>query len=263
MMARGHALSGALLALGGAAALHHTTGVHLDPAHLALFTTATAGAALLPDLDVQGAVLRGKGAAVAGRTFGRASMVVAEGTCRISARIHNATLGPGDKRSSNGHRTFTHTWVACLLAGLVTTGLTLLPGRAGWIATLALVFITVGLAVRGLLGKRAARHGWIGTALVAAAVTGTAAVAVLPHRWPAIGLAIGLGCIAHTLGDVMTDAGAPVLWPLPIRGQLWYPIGTIPRVLRFKAGHRVERWLVTPALVLATIGAIALTTHNS
>ena len=53
------------------------------------------------------------------------------------------------------------------------------------------------------------------------------------------------------VGDAVTESGAPLLWPLPLRGRRWYPVGS-PRALRFRTGGRVEALLVAPALTVAT-----------
>jgi membrane-bound metal-dependent hydrolase YbcI (DUF457 family) len=64
-----------------------------------------------------------------------------------------------------------------------------------------------------------------------------------------IGVAVFLGCVVHVLGDALTRAGVPFLWPLPIRGQRWFRIGS-PRRLRFAAGGDAERLFVFPVFVL-------------
>jgi membrane-bound metal-dependent hydrolase YbcI (DUF457 family) len=65
-----------------------------------------------------------------------------------------------------------------------------------------------------------------------------------------IGTAITLGMVVHSVGDAVTESGAPLLWPLPIKQRRWYPVGT-PRPLRFRTGGSVESRLVAPALTVA------------
>ena len=43
--------------------------------------------------------------------------------------------------------------------------------------------------------------------------------------------------LVHAVGDAITESGAPLLWPLPIRGRTWYPVGS-PRAARFRTGGR-------------------------
>jgi len=71
-----------------------------------------------------------------------------------------------------------------------------------------------------------------------------------PYLW--IGLPIVIGAVVHTLGDALTISGCPMLWPLPIAGKRWYPLGT-PRFMRFRAGAWVENRILMPAFVV--IGA--------
>jgi hypothetical protein len=56
--------------------------------------------------------------------------------------------------------------------------------------------------------------------------------------------------VVHSAGDAITESGAPLLWPLPIRARRWYPVGS-PRPMRFRTGGAVEAWLVAPALTVA------------
>ena len=70
-----------------------------------------------------------------------------------------------------------------------------------------------------------------------------------------LGAAVTLGMLVHAVGDAVTESGAPLLWPVPIRGRTWYPVGG-PRVARFRTGGVVESWLVAPAL---TVGTLVLT----
>lgn len=51
-----------------------------------------------------------------------------------------------------------------------------------------------------------------------------------------LGLPIVLGALVHDIGDALTVSGCPVLWPIPIAGKRWYPIGP-PKMMRFRAGE--------------------------
>ncbi len=67
----------------------------------------------------------------------------------------------------------------------------------------------------------------------------------------ALGLAVGPGMVVHSVGDAVTESGAPLLWPVTIRQRRWYPVGS-PRAVRFRTGGRMETWVVAPALTVAT-----------
>ena len=72
------------------------------------------------------------------------------------------------------------------------------------------------------------------------------------HRTGGAPLGAVLLGLAVNLGDAVTESGAPLLWPVPIRGRTWYPVGG-PRVTRFRTGGAVESWLVAPALTVGTL----------
>ena len=63
-----------------------------------------------------------------------------------------------------------------------------------------------------------------------------------------LGLAVGSGVLAHTLGDALTRSGCPLLWPLAVGGQRWRRIG-LPQRWRIRTGGRAERWIVNPVLL--------------
>ena len=72
-----------------------------------------------------------------------------------------------------------------------------------------------------------------------------------------LGTGVTPGMLIHSLGDAVTESGAPLLWPLSIRRRRWYPVGG-PRSLRRRTGGPVEAWLVAPALTLSVVVLIAL-----
>lgn len=67
-----------------------------------------------------------------------------------------------------------------------------------------------------------------------------------------IGGGLALGCVTHCVGDALTRAGCPFLWPLPICGETWFELRP-PRFLRFRTGGPVEHYLVFPALLVVTV----------
>lgn len=253
MMCTGHASSAVAVSLAAAFGLSAAAG-HLivDLPHLVILIAVTIGASVLPDIDVQGSVTSGHGGSTAARVFGRASMAVAEATARAGARIHAATGTRYDHDTQSGHRTITHTWAGCAAAGVAATAVTWLPNVAGYVATLAVVWVCLAMAVRSLLHRWIARHHWVVGAAVAAAGTAVAAVAVIHHPWHLVGAAVAAGCLVHTLGDMITVKGCPILWPIKIRGQRWYHIG-IPRPIRFRAGAQVETALTAVFLVAGAV----------
>jgi membrane-bound metal-dependent hydrolase YbcI (DUF457 family) len=280
MMARGHALSGAALGLLGCQ-LAHLGGADVTPATAFTAAAVCAGAALLPDLDHPEASIA--------QTFGPLSRVASVLTNSASATVYAATKTARDDVRDGGHRGVTHTVAFALLTG----------GLAGVLALwrpglMVILFCLLAFALRALIGMRrlnrvfdvfwrwflrpllsTRRHpvlarllrwflrqdqAWIMLMLGAAAASAWAAYTLPPGQtawW--VGGCVAVGCWAHCLGDSMTRSGCPWLWPVPIGGKRWYPIG-MPRALRFHTGKRGETWvtwlLLTPLVVVLAVSTV-------
>ena len=260
MMGPSHALSGAAVWLAGSWALNHFTGYDQTPLAIAVGTAVCAGGALFPDLDLSGRVTRNQGGATVARTFGVFSLFVAECIEKMSLGVYYATKLSRDPRRDNGHRTFTHTLPFTALVGWGTTALCAHVGR--W-AVLGIVFFMVGLALRGLFDEWAQRAGWLIVTVVSAVVAWFTFVNLPADRgYPMLGLAVGVGCFVHILGDMVTKNGVPILWPVPIGRRMWRMIG-VPNSMAVKVGGTVEVVVLRTAFglvsVLAALGLAAPT----
>jgi membrane-bound metal-dependent hydrolase YbcI (DUF457 family) len=240
-MGRSHALSGWCAGLAVAPLVGLTTIAEVVP-----FAAATAGYALLPDLDHPGAG--------ASRLLGPITGFVSNVVRAFSSLLYSLTKGPRDEDSTGQHRHASHTLAAAIGLGFATSS----AGAAGgWRAVLAVALVGLLLAANAL-------GDWVVT-LVLAAGAWTIAGAWLPGesavhnlhagldgigKW--IGAAVAVGMFVHCLGDSLTRAGCPWLWPLPIRGETWYEI-RLPRLLRFRTGGWVENLLIVPVLVVAGV----------
>ncbi|WP_216914172.1 metal-dependent hydrolase [Nocardia sp. NBC_01377] len=230
MLGHSHATSGALAWSGAAVALPITAltypavqaGVgHLGIADLLLGTFLTAGAALLPDADHPNSSIA--------HVLGPISYIL----CTIISKV------------SGGHRHGTH---SLLFVALVTYGTWAGVHWLGKPFTLALVFFLLALAVRALHlcpGGDSVK-AWGTVAVLAAA--GTFAM----DHWLAdkpswLPFAVGLGALAHILGDCLTDKGCRLFWPFDIRVR--FPI--IERT-----GNKVETWLISPLFVAGTLAVL-------
>lgn len=234
MMGPGHALSG----LGAGLALGRAAG--LGPAQCFVAAILCAGAALLPDIDNPSATVS--------RVFGPFSQWYSRGVNNGSAAIYDMTKTARDNDRDGGHRGVTHTWPFALAIGASAS-----VGAQMRLGMLAILFLCLSLALRGLLADAARKWGWLLTTAVSAALTAVAAIWLPPTPgW--VGLAMGVGCIVHCWGDSLTLMGCPWMWPIKIKGKRWYDIAT-PAFLRFRAGGKVETWAVTPVL---TLGVYAL-----
>lgn len=258
MMGPSHALSGASVWLAGSWALDHFAGYEQSPLAIAVGTAVCAGGALLPDLDLSGKVTANRGGATVARTFGVLSLFVAEVVEKISLGVYHATRLSKDPDRENGHRTLTHTIPFTVLVGWGTTAACVSFGK--W-AVIGILFFMIGLALRGLFERWAERAGWVIVTLVsAAAAYGTYLALPGDRGYPMLGLAVGVGCFVHLLGDIVTSAGIPILWPVPIGRRMWRMIG-VPNGMALKVGGKVEVLLVRGALTviaLAAAGALLL-----
>jgi membrane-bound metal-dependent hydrolase YbcI (DUF457 family) len=222
------------------------------------FAAATAGYALLPDLDHPGAS--------ASRLLGPITGLVSRATRLSSAVLYAATKGPRDEDSSGQHRHASHTLAAALLLGVLAAG----AGRAGgrW--------VVLAVAMFGLVLAADVLGDWLLVVVLGAGIwslaatwlpgstglpgttglPGITAAAAVQHGldeiggW--IGVAVAVGMFVHCLGDSLTRSGCPWLWPLLIRGETWFEIRP-PRALRFRTDSWVERLVIAPALVVAAV----------
>jgi len=221
MMGHSHALSGALVWLAaapGLAALTPVAGDALLPAELIAGALVCAGAAMLPDLDHPSATIA--------QTFGPVTWLL--------SKVVNVLAG--------GHRHATHSLLFCVAAGFGAHAL----GQWNTVARDVVVVLMIGLALRALAVGVPGRT--ITSAVVNVLLT-TAIFVILGslgvgYEW--LGLAVGIGCLAHVAGDCLTERGCPVLWPLKGRWLLPYKIG-------FKTGKAFEQRLLAPALSVAIV----------
>ncbi|MFE3293358.1 metal-dependent hydrolase [Rhodococcus sp. NPDC059234] len=244
VMGATHAVSGAVAGLLVAQALPEHWGGPTSTAELFTFAGVCAGAALLPDLDTAQSTVA--------RSFGPVSTLAARGVDELSLWYYRLTRGRRDPRRSGGHRTLTHTALFAILLSVGVSALVTAFGRPVIVATL---FVTLGLALRGLAGDWAKRNGW----LVVTAVAGV--LAALTWTWypdevgsRALGVAVGLGCAVHCLGDAITKEGVPFLAPFAAwRGRRWREL-RLPELISIRAGGAFERAVLGPLLTCAAVG---------
>ncbi|WP_414715136.1 metal-dependent hydrolase [Stackebrandtia sp.] len=253
MMGPTHAVSGTAAWLAASAVAETAFDYHQSSAAIAVGAIACTGAALLPDLDTSGAVLKNKGGATVARTFGVVSLFVAECVEKFSLGVYKVTRSKKDGKRHNGHRTFTHTWI---FAALLGTGTGFLAGHFGKPAVISILFILTGLAIRGLMNDWAKKQGWwIVTLLSLGCAFGLYQLLPPGKSYVTIGAAVGIGCVVHTFGDMITRAGCPVLWPLPIKKERWFEIG-LPDSIAIRAGSKIEQKFLIPLFFTVAVAAI-------
>jgi len=186
MMGRSHSLSGTT-AWSAAVALAPTFAhARLGTPVLVAGLLATAGAALLPDLDHPGGTIA--------NTFGPVS--------RAAARVVH--------RLSGGHREATHS-IAFAAGTFYATAAAIHYGHEA--AALAVLFLLYAFGFRALRTPRG---------IVVAAAAGATFVAgfALHGDYGWLPYSVGAGVLAHLAGDCLTKQGCPLLWPIPRRFRI-------------------------------------------
>jgi membrane-bound metal-dependent hydrolase YbcI (DUF457 family) len=239
-----HALSGAALGLAVAGFVPRMLGDAPSAGTVLTFAAVCAGAALLPDLDHP--------SSMATRRFAFASSLACHLVRPLSRLVYQLTKARRDTGRGT-HRGLTHTAVGAVLLGLAVN---VASARWGTPVVVGTLFVCLALAIKGVDALVPGPPSLVIAAGLTYAVEefvpgGTAGTV----GW--LGTAVTIGMLVHAVGDAVTESGAPLLWPLPIRGRRWYPVGG-PRPLRFRTGGAVEAWLVAPALTVAVFVLAAL-----
>lgn len=258
MMGPAHAASGAAVWLTGSWVAAQFYDYGQSATTIAIGAAVCAGGALLPDLDMSGKVTKLQGGSTVARSFGVVSLFAAEIIEKISLGVYHATRLSQDPPRDNGHRTLTHTLPFAALMGFGATWLCTQYGK--W-AVMGILFFLFGLALRGVFNEWAERAGWVIVTITSAAAA-YFAFQFLPagRGFPMIGLAVGVGCIVHYLGDIITRAGIPILWPIPTGRRMWRMIG-FPDSIAIKAGSKTETRILVPifhAIAWISGGALLL-----
>ncbi|TCO65510.1 metal-dependent hydrolase [Actinocrispum wychmicini] len=238
-----HAMSGLLVwSAVTALATDHAIG-QLSPRAWVVGAVLATGGALLPDLDHPSSTIS--------RTFGSISQGFSSLLHGMSHGVYRLTRTRRDANRHGGHRGLTHTVFFAVVAAIITTSVVLASQK--W-ALPVLMFVFCGLAIRGVL------HKWDGRNDALVITVASIALTALCLMWTdrtsanaaACGVAVGIGCVAHYLGDAITEQGCPMLWPIPLGGKTWYPVAP-PKIMRMRTGGTVELVIVAPIITLLSI----------
>lgn len=255
MMARSHALSGALV---GLAAYALTIPEKPDLALCALTATLCAGYALLPDLDHT--------ESTATRIGGLGSRAVSWWLRRVSLLAWHLTATRADRAATRhdpgGHRFLLHTPAFALALGLAVALATEFGGAG---VSLLVYGSGIALADRALRlrarlrfpGAALVRHWPASLGLIGLVTAGTDLLKGSATGWPPgalLGVLVAFGCLIHNAGDAVTNTGVPLAWPVRVGGRRWRR-WRAPAGLLFATGSRTEtviRWSMAAALVALT-----------
>lgn len=238
-----HAMSGAAVGLAVAQALPASWGGVATAQEAFVYAGIAAGAALLPDLDSPQATVS--------RSFGPLSLGLSHVTENAAQALVNLTRGAKDEWCGNGHRTATHTIWFGFLAGAAASALIAAFGKN---AAIGLLFLFLGLAIRGLVPSWSKKNDWLVVTGVAAAIS-VVAWTVVPHTASALvmGSAVTVGVLTHLAGDFITKNGIPALAPfVPVSGRRWWDFG-LPAPLRISASGMADKVLLTVFTALVVL----------
>jgi len=235
---------------------------------------AATGGALLPDIDCPGSLSIKDGSTVV-RAFGVVGEAVGHTMDGLALLVYNLTKSRKDPERHSGHRLLTHTAVFAVGLGVFTSLAASLPGTfvaggttysTGTAMALVIMWSCLHLSLFGLFErwtkKQRKKFGLIGVMLISGVLTLMTASALPAETargqfwW--LGLAVGSGAAVHCVGDAITRAGVPFVWPIPIGGRLWREI-QLPSLLAIRAGGKFECAALLPVLTLLTLWLAAYT----
>lgn len=233
MLGYSHAMSGAVAWLAVAPVATEALGMApLNEYELIAGTIATAGAALIPDLDHPQATIA--------HTFGFISKSISKVTALLAG----------------GHRQGTHSLLFvggfALFAYFVGLGLNLVDST---LPPLIMMFLLAAFAFRGLnIVPPKTSSSFKGTLVLIEAAVLVALLHLLNQNstlsWDWLWLAAGLGAFVHLLGDAITPEGVPFFYP--IRSRFSVPIIA-------QTGNIMERVIISPILTFTLIYLVVTT----
>ncbi|MCA1185725.1 metal-dependent hydrolase [Saccharopolyspora sp. 6T] len=267
MMNGGHACTGALAGAAMSGVVGAATGAQLGVAGTAVGALLGAGAALLPDLDADGAT--------AYRSGGPVTAAVGE-TFQWLARVaYRTTRLPHDPDGDGEHRGLVHTPVFAVMLGLlVALGALLSP----WVTAVVMVLVLApGIGALSRSGPKWVRRRLRTHRDPVALLVAVGIVALLMWSgaltnlgWFA-GVSIAVGMLVHSVGDSATRSGIPWTWPIRRRcdtcsmtvrcpGSRWRRSHVLPKPMRWRVGSPSGKAIegVIEVVCLVLVGALML-----
>lgn len=225
MLGYSHAMSGGVAWLALAPVIETTLGVQFETYELVAGTIATAGAALIPDMDHPQATIA--------HTFGP----ISKGVAKLTALL------------AGGHRQGTHSILFSVGFGILCYTIGVGSEASGSnIPAMILMFLLAAFAFRGLNivpPKTSGSFKGIIVLLEAAALTYALSLILEPGAtWWWLGVAGAVGAFTHLVGDALTPEGVPFFWPNKFRFS-------VPIIAH--TGNIMEKAIISPLLTFALI----------
>lgn len=258
-----HATMGAIGGLAVSAGYMAITKEPLHPAYITQLAIIGAGGALAPDLDSKTSTVNSSLGILRYPLW-----PIVNGT---GVAVHSITRTKRDDVVEGGHRTFFHTTVAAILAGIGVGAAAMIPdeitimGQTLTLGSLLAIIITgffTNLALAGLFEKQIKKKRkefgpyilLLFSILIAIAMLFWTPGGVNPYF---LGFAVAFGWFVHLIGDGITKMGVPMFWPLKINGKRWWDVA-LPSFMRIRAGGKEEAVL----FIVFTIILVALIVVN-
>lgn len=201
-----------------------------------------AGGALLPDLD--------NNESSAGHTLGPVGTISTAFMQSTSSILWTLFHKKGDKEPVTQHRYFWHSLLSSLIFiflfmfGISKSESTIieivnektfpvfLQSNVAILFLIITIFMSVLVGSNMLIGRII---GHFRLPIVINYITPIASIVYIffldMTHLRALGIFIGLGYLFHILEDCFADTGAMLLFPIPIKGQVWHRIRFIPKTV--------------------------------
>lgn len=222
-------------------------------------TIVLVGGALLPDLD--------NNESSAGHTLGPIGTICTSFMQSTSSILWTLFHKKGDKTPVTQHRYFWHS----LLSGLILLALFMfgIPKSELTIIeainkesfsiflqkNIALLFLVLLLFMSVLVGSNMIIGRIIGHFRLPIVLNYIIPMLAIVYIFfidmthiKTLGILIGLGYLFHVLEDCFADSGTMLLWPIPIKNQLWHRITFIPKTV--ETGSLTNTIIDTAAFII-------------
>lgn len=189
----------------------------------------------------------------------------------ISDFIFNLTKTKYDSDEGFNHRWFWHTLISAVLVGSFVFATTIISVKVkipylnktykiGTLISVLWLMLCIKLTFAGLFGKIVKNKGNIFSLIITILSFGFSYYVLVntnlnktPTWW--IGVFAGIGYALHLIEDTLTAEGAPLFFPLKIKGKRWYKI----RIIGIQSGGTFEKIILLPFFSVLTIYSITMT----